>query len=122
MITPSGTGSASWFEAGAELVCQSPVRTGAPEATGAVGSIVSETMHERPEALTPVTILRTLPGIPPSPSRLLQGELHEPVGPILLVEIAARGDDLLELRRRDRQPRDHAANAARLLGEVPDEL
>src|SRR5262249_21620435 len=92
------------------------------EATGAAGSIVSETMQERPAALTPVTILRTLPGIPRSPSRLPQGELHEPVGPSMLVEIAARGDDLLELRRRDRQPRDHTANAARFLGEVPDEL
>ena len=30
--------------AGAELVVQRPVRTGAPDATGAVGSIVSETM------------------------------------------------------------------------------
>src|SRR5262245_12211580 len=122
MITPSGTGSASWFEAGAELVCQSPVRTAAPGATGAVGSIVSETMWERPAALTPVTILRTLPGIPRSPSRLLQGELHEPVSAIVLVEVATGGDDLLELRRRNRQPGDHATNAACLLGEVPDEL
>src|SRR5262245_60474143 len=122
MMTPSGTGSVSWFEAGAVLVCQSPVRIAAPDATGAVGSIVSETMWERPAALTPVTILRTLPGIARSPSGLLQRELHEPIGPVLLVEVAAGGDDLLELRRRDRQPRDHTADAARFLREVPDEL
>jgi len=63
MITPSGAGSCSTLKAGAELVVQSPVRTAAPGATGAVGSIVSETMTERPAALTPVTILRTLPGM-----------------------------------------------------------
>src|SRR5213593_4880079 len=122
MMTPSGTGSSSRFEAGAQVVVQRPVRTGAPGATGAVGSIVSERMKERPAALTPVRILRTLPGMSRSPSGLLQGELNEPVGSRLLVEVAARRDDLLELRRRDRQPRDHIANAARLLREVPDEL
>src|SRR5262245_7135521 len=102
MITPSGTGSLSWFEAGEALVVQSPVRTAAPAATGAVGSIVSETMMDRPAALTPVTILRTLPGMSRSPSGLLQGQLDEPVGARLLVEITAGGDDLLELRRRNR--------------------
>src|SRR5438132_6776331 len=123
MITPSGTGSSvPSFEAGAALVVHKPVRTGAPGATGAVGSIVSETMKERPAALTPVTILRTLPGMSASPSRLLQGQLNEPVGPLLFVEISARGDDLFELRRRDRQSRDHLADPPRLLGEAPDEL
>src|SRR6059036_3147635 len=100
MITPSGTGSSvPSFEAGAALVVHKPVRTGAPGATGAVGSIVSERMKERPAALTPVRILRTLPGMSRSPSGLLQGELNEPVGSRLLVEVAARRDDLLELRR-----------------------
>src|SRR5438132_8165287 len=123
MITPAGTGSSvPSFEAGAALVVHKPVRTGAPGATGAVGSIVSERMKERPAALTPVTILRTLPGMPASPSRLLQGQLNEPVGPRLFVEIAAGRDDLFELRRRNRQSRDDLADAARLLGEVPDEL
>src|SRR5712671_5346118 len=90
MITPSGTGS--WvpsFEAGAELVVHKPVRTGAPGATGAVGNIASERMKERPAALTLVTILRTFPGTSAPPSRLLQGQLNEPVGPVHSVEIAA---------------------------------
>src|SRR5262245_65699619 len=67
-ITPSGTGSAApAFDAGAASVIQSPARTGAPVATSAVGICVSETMYERPAAFTPVTILRTLPGmsVPP---------------------------------------------------------
>src|SRR5439155_18521707 len=122
MITPSGTGSFTWLEAGAELVVHKPVRTGAPGATGAAGSIVSETMQERPAPLTPVTILRTFPGIPGSPSGLLQGELNEPVGSVLAVEIAAGRNDLLELRRRNRQPWDHIENPPRLFGEGPDEL
>src|SRR5207253_4168687 len=123
MITPSGTGScAPSFDDGAAVVAHKPVRTGEPGATAAVGNIVSERMNERPAALTPVTILRTLPGIAGSPSRLLQGQLNEPVGPGLPIEIAARGDDLLELRRWDRQSRDDLADAPRFLGEVPDEL
>src|SRR5580765_6388075 len=123
MTTPSGAGSlVPWLEAGAALVVQRPVRTAAPGATGAVGSIVSERMNERPAALTPVTILRTLPGIPRSPSRLLQGELDEPVGAVLPVQITAGGDDLLELRRRNRQARNDLPDAAGFLGEVPDEL
>src|SRR5947208_3478719 len=55
-------------------------------------------------------------------SRLLQRQSHQRVRAGLSVEIAARGDDLLELRRRDRQPRNDLADAARLLVEVPDEL
>src|SRR5207244_11715602 len=99
-----------------------PVRAGAPGATGGVGRIVSERMKERPAASTPVTILRTLPGMSASPSRLLQGQLNEPVGPLLFVEISARGDDLFELRRRDRQSRDHLPDTPCLVGEDPDEL
>src|SRR2546430_7881674 len=88
MSTPSGTGScAPSFDAGAAVVAHKPVRTGEPGATAAVGNIVSERMNERPAALTPVTILRTLPGIAGSPSRLLQGQLNEPVGPGLPIEI-----------------------------------
>jgi len=33
---------------------------------------------------------------------LLQGQLNELVSPVLAVEVAAGGDDVLELRRRDR--------------------
>src|SRR5436190_2692514 len=55
-------------------------------------------------------------------SRLLQRQSHQRVRAGLSVEIAARGDDLLELRRRDRQSRDDLADAPRFLGEVPDEL
>src|SRR5204863_5185379 len=57
-----------------------------------------------------------------SRSRLLQRQSHQRVRAGLSVEIAARGDDLLELRRRDRQPRNDLADAPRLLVEVPDEL
>src|SRR5712691_6013003 len=55
-------------------------------------------------------------------SRLLQGQPDESVGPVLSVEVAAGRDDVFEDRRRDREPGDDAANAARLLVEVPDEL
>src|SRR5437867_7740722 len=63
-ITPSGTGSCvPLFDAGAASVAHRPARTGAPGATAAVGSNVSETMYERPAAFTPVTIRRTFPGM-----------------------------------------------------------
>src|SRR2546426_3532342 len=62
--TPSGTGSrVSLFDDGAASVVHRPARTGAPGATAAVGSSVSETMYERPAAFTPVTIRRTFPGM-----------------------------------------------------------
>src|SRR5262245_36595750 len=63
-ITPSGTGSSiPLFEAGAPVVIQRPARTRSPGATSAVGSLVSDRMHERPDAFTPVTIRRTFPGM-----------------------------------------------------------
>src|SRR5438093_2256205 len=63
-ITPSGTGSCvPLFDDGAPSVVHRPARTGAPGATAAVGSSVSETMYERPAAFTPVTIRRTFPGM-----------------------------------------------------------
>ena len=63
-MMPSGTGSADpVFDAGAESVVHRPARTGAPGATAAVGSSVSETMQERPTPFTPVTIRRTFPGM-----------------------------------------------------------
>src|SRR5216684_2790842 len=66
-MMPSGTGSAvPLFDVGAESVVHRPARTGAPGATAAVGSSVSETMHERPALFTPVTIRRTFPGILPT--------------------------------------------------------
>src|SRR2546427_717413 len=66
-MMPSGTGSAvPLFDAGAESVVHRPAGTGAPGATAAVGSSVSETMHERPALFTPVTIRRTFPGILPT--------------------------------------------------------
>src|SRR5207244_3214971 len=62
--TPSGTGSCvPLFDDGAASVVHRPARTGAPGATAAVGSSVSETMYERPAAFTPVTIRRTFPGM-----------------------------------------------------------
>src|SRR5881628_1100527 len=62
--TPSGTGSCvPLFDDGAPSVVHRPARTGAPGATAAVGSSVSETMYERPAAFTPVTIRRTFPGM-----------------------------------------------------------
>src|SRR6266481_2655759 len=63
-MMPSGTGSAvPLFDDGAASVVHRPARTGAPGATAAVGSSVSETMYERPAAFTPVTIRRTFPGM-----------------------------------------------------------
>src|SRR2546427_10819685 len=63
-MMPSGTGSADpVFDAGAEAVVHRPARTGAPGATAAVGSSVSETMQERPAPFTAVTIRRTFPGM-----------------------------------------------------------
>src|SRR5207245_3332106 len=52
----------------------------------------------------------------------LQRQLDERVGAGLAVEIAAGRDDRFELRCRDRNARDDAADAARLFVEVPDEL
>src|SRR4030095_12464510 len=92
MITPSGTGSCvPSFDAGAALVVHKPVRAAAPGATAAVGDRVPERLNARRGAWTPVTILRTLPGIACSPSRLLQGQLHELVGSRPPCAIAAGG-------------------------------
>src|SRR5215470_10707809 len=51
-----------------------------------------------------------------------QSELYEPVGTVLVVEVAAGRDDGLELRRRDRQARNNITDTARLLIEVPHKL
>src|SRR5919201_959905 len=55
-------------------------------------------------------------------SGLLQRQANERVGLGLAIEIAAGGDDLVELRGRDRQARLGLADAPYLLVEVPDEL
>src|SRR5882762_3072754 len=55
-------------------------------------------------------------------SRLLQRKPNQRVGTGLAVEISAGRDDLVELRRRDRQARRDLADAPGLLVEVPDEL
>src|SRR5262245_18570634 len=103
-ITPSGTGSAPTFEAGAASVCHRPARTACPGATSPAGNLVSETMQERPAAFTPVTIRRTLPGMVEPPwSGLLERETDERVGPLATVEAAAGRDDFSEPRRGNGQ-------------------
>src|SRR5437867_8668316 len=78
-ITPSGTGSCvPLFDDGAPSVVHRPARTGAPGATAAVGSSVSETMYESPAAFTPVTVRRTFPGM----SVLLFVAAPQPAGPL----------------------------------------
>src|SRR5438034_727986 len=99
---PSGTGSLATFDAGATSVVHNPTRTACPGATSPAGNRVSDTMHERPAAFTPVTIRRTLPGMPGPPSLLGERELDEGVRPLLVVEVTARRDDRLELRGGDR--------------------
>src|SRR5262245_10299487 len=54
--------------------------------------------------------------------RLLQGQLNEPVSPVLAVEVAAGRDDVFELCRWDRQAGDNVANPACFLGKIPHEL
>src|SRR2546422_2707467 len=55
-------------------------------------------------------------------SRLLERQADQRLGARLAIEIATGGDDLVELRRGDRQPRRDLADATNLLVEVPDEL
>src|SRR5712692_2931259 len=50
--------------------------------------------------------------------RLLERQAHEPIGPVPAVEVATGRDDLLELRRGDRQGGHDLANPSNLLVEV----
>src|ERR1700722_19960230 len=57
-----------------------------------------------------------------SGSVLLQSQLGEAVGSLLLFEPEARGDDFFESLARYRQAGDDLANTARLFAEVPNEF
>src|SRR5262245_58648630 len=116
MMTPSETGSCvPLFDGRGVSVVHRPTRTASPGATSPAGNRTSERMYDRPASFTPVTIRRTLPGMPPPLSSVRRPRRYAS----LLLEVLVRRTE--QIVADEPQSRFGDAGAVRVeAGDVPD--